>query len=162
SWATPVRLTSGPDLEVTPSLAVNKDGTFDLVYEHRVAPGATPGGPALDQPIGAPVSARVGTSHVRMLPELGFTTPLHVVASGFAPSGTEVLGQATSVNRGMAGTNVLVQYSREGTDKANLGSQVIYLGPGRSYDLAHAFPVVPGKQDFVVKLTAQDFSDEAV
>ena len=90
-------------------------------------------------------------------------TDIEDIPRRMAPTGAEIAGEATIVNRGMVGTEVLIEYVRLGSPvNTPLGSQTIFLGPGRSYDFSQSFPVLEGKQTFEVQLTAVGHTDEMV
>ena len=83
------------------------------------------------------------------------------VANDLQPTGAEVVGDATIVNRGMVGSDVRIEYYRLGAaGDTQLGARTIFLGPGRSFDFSAFFPVIEGKQTFEVRLIALGYDDE--
>jgi subtilase family serine protease len=172
TWSQPVRLTSGDGFEVGHALAVdmadNGEPVYQVVYEKRAAPGDTPGG-SLDQPVGTPTQGDVGTSSVRMLPELGYLRGLAFtggdgVLSSLAASGTEAVGEAVVVNRGPVGTVVQIGYL-SGPSAANqqeFAAETVYLGPGSTYALKKGFPVLVGSNTYSVQLHAVTSEEQEV
>jgi hypothetical protein len=171
AWSRPQRLTSSDQLEFTPSLAIDTDGTYQVVY-HAVSPATTsfspppPPAPPPDHPVGIPGIDGVGTSSVRLLPELGFTQPLsfpqhepvfvnHQTLGNGAVSGTQLEARAQIVNRGPVGTPVLIEYFDGDPNQGGVivDSQKIFLGAGNTYDLKHNFLVHPGKATYAVRLS---------
>src|SRR5262249_39968818 len=134
TWSPPVHLTDenplpadadlppGHDLVFAPSVALDTDGRFQVVFETMAAPdNNNPRPPPQDQPAGMPTSGAGGTSSVRQLPELAFTHALFFpnreplpqnagLPGDGAASGSAVTGEAQITNRGPAGTSVLLEY----------------------------------------------------
>src|SRR5262249_13191387 len=143
TWTSPVRATSGEGvLKFNPALAVDTDGSMQVVYESRTAKGSQPGPAPLDPPVGAPAGAGVGTSLVRPRPELGFTRNLTFPFRDSAPSGSKITGEATIINRGPVGTHVKIEYfdSVPGPKTVPFATRTIFLGPNSTYDLSQPFP----------------------
>jgi hypothetical protein len=88
TWSSPLPLTSanpqapgsnrptGTNLPVAPSVAIDTDGRYQVVYQAEAAPSASPSAPPTDQPVGVPSSTGVGTSSVRQAPNLIFSQPM--------------------------------------------------------------------------------------
>jgi hypothetical protein len=162
-------LPAGADIPFAPSAAIDSNGLYQVVYEQVAAPGNNNPGPGpQDQPVGNPVSAGVGTSSFRLLPELAFSREMFFVNRNPAPqgsplventaaSGSQVVAQAQVVNRGAAGDQVLLQYfdglPGSGTETL-VGSQTITLTPGQSYDISHAFTILPGTETYAIRASA--------
>src|SRR5262249_2676632 len=79
-----------------------------------------------------------------------------------AASGTQATADAEIINRGIAGSNVTIQYYNGDPSQGGtlLGSQTIYLSPGQSYDVQHAFTVLPGSNTYSIKLVAPNNQEE--
>jgi hypothetical protein len=160
-WSLPTQLTFGDIQELSPTIAFDVDEgdepVLQLLY-HQKQPLDRPAAPIPPTTSdGVPMKSDVNASRLRALPELGFSRPLTFPAVTMAPAGSETPGEATVVNRGLAGTEVLVKYSRTlGAQTTRLDTQTIFLGPGRSFDLAYPFIVEAGNQTFSVEVTAVD------
>ena len=161
TWSAPIRLTSGDDLEFAPSVAVDTDGTYQVVYEKATAPvpaapGEPPPSPA-DPAVGMPTAGEVGTSSVQLLPELGFSREMGFPNRSLAPSGTEAVATARIVNHGPAGDNVLIQYFEDSAATSGpevVGSEEIFLAPGSEHEISHSFVAASGPATYSMKLTA--------
>jgi hypothetical protein len=157
TWSRPIRLTSGEDIEVTPSLAVDVDDTYQVVFEQRVSPLDPPPSIQGDPTVGVVTAGRVGTSHVEMLPELGFSRAMAFGGSDMAASGTESVATARIVNRGPVGDDVLIEYIEDSADTGGplvVASETILLAPGAEYEIVHPFIVAAGSATYSVQLTA--------
>jgi hypothetical protein len=168
AWSPPAPLTAGnplipgssrptgTNIQFEPSVALDTDGRFQVVYSVVAAPGADPSPPRQDPPVGNPMSGGAGGSSARLFPQLAFTGPLALIANGAtaadaAPSGSTVIGQAQLVNRGMAGDSVRLDFYYDST---LLGSQTISLGPGQSHLISHAFVIGSGSHTYAIRATA--------
>jgi len=163
TWSAPIRLTSGEDLEFDPSVAVDTDGTYQVVYEKATAPVPAPPGEsessasAADPAVGMPTSGEVGTSSVQRLPELGFSREMGFPNRSLAPSGTEAVATARIVNHGPAGDNVLIEYFEDSAATSGpevVGSEEIFLAPGSEYEISHSFVAASGPTTYSMELTA--------
>jgi hypothetical protein len=157
-------LPTGTNLPFAPSVALDSDGRFQVVYEVVAAPGANPSPPRPDLAVGNPVSgAEVGTSSVRYLPQLSFAQPLVFLnhnpqSAPVATSGTQVTAVAQLLNTGPAGDQVYLDYF-DGIPGSGseilLGSETIYLAAGQTFNITHAFLVRPGKHFYAIRATAR-------
>ena len=75
-----------------------------------------------DPTVGVPAAGSVATSHVELLPELGFLREMAFGGADRAASGTESVATARIVNRGPAGDDVLIEYLE---DSAATGGPVV-------------------------------------
>src|SRR5262249_9091009 len=57
TWTDPIRLTSDPNLELKPSLAVDTDGSYQVIYEMQTPVNQIPGRPGIAAPVDPPVGA---------------------------------------------------------------------------------------------------------
>ena len=157
TWSEPIRLTSGENIEVTPSVAVDTDGTYQVVYESQATPVPLGLSSQADPAVGVPTAGSVGTSHVELLPELGFLREMAFPYATKAASGAECVATARIVNRGPAGDSVLIEYIEYRAAAGGpvvVGSETILLGPGSEYEIAHPFTVAAGLVDYSIRLTA--------
>ena len=167
-WAGAAKLTASTDIESAPSLAVDTDGSFALVHEAQTValpavqvPGLpeTPPLPTTPNLTGTPINLGtgpgVGTNLLQSRPELSFSRPLAFPYQDKAAIGSQTIGEATLVNTGLAGDNVRIDYiSITGGVETVIGTQTIFLAPGSTFDIAHAFPVKQGSADYAVRVTA--------
>lgn len=156
TWSKPMRLTSSEDLEITPSLAVDVDGTYQVVYEKRETPLVITPSVQADPAVGVPTAGSVGTSHVELLPELSFSREMAFEGADAAPSGTESVATARIVNRGPAGDDVLIEYLEDSIATGGptlVGSDTISLAAGSEYEVAHSFAVAAGPATYSIRLT---------
>jgi hypothetical protein len=162
-WSTPFQVTDNPDVAVEPTLAVDTNGKFDVAYDHQVPVGSQAAGGATDPTItGLSVAGTVMTSSITPLPELSFTRPMSFPYQSKAASGTQATADAEIINRGPVGSDVTIQFynglpSQGGT---LLGSQVIHLSAGQSFDVQHAFTVLAGSHVYAIKLMAPGNQEE--
>jgi len=157
TWARPIHLTSGEGIEVTPSLAVDVDDTYQVVFEQRVSPLNPPPSIQNDPAVGVLTAGRVGTSRVEMLPELGFSRGMAFGGADAAASGTESVATARIANRGPAGDYVLIEYFEDSADTGGplvVASETILLAAGAEYEIVHPFIVAIGPATYSVRLTA--------
>jgi hypothetical protein len=188
TWSAPAPLSNDHGLKYAPAVAVDTDGTFQTVFETRADPGTSmlvngqsepitaPGtnmsvadylaqpGPQAKQ-VGMSVSSRVGTTSIKPAPELGFSQALTFDSQTMVPSGAAVTGHAQVHNRGLAGTYVDIQYfdGIPGAGGVPVDSiDKIYLGPGHSFDINHAFKIKPGNGNYSILVTAVDKNDQPV
>ena len=176
TWSKPFPLTASTLIEVRPSLAVDTNGDYALVYEiDQPIIAATPPLPDSPQyfpvpfpdlppvdfpdavptvPLPVPVADDVGTAKVGVLPELAFTRPMVFPFMDKAASGAKALAEATIINRGAKTTEVAIE-----TLDITAGGQVvldrrrIVLGPGSTYDISHEFVVLPGERTYAFRIT---------
>ena len=163
AWSQPFELTNNPDAAIEPTLAVDTNGKLEVAYDHQVPLGSTAGGSATDPTIsGLTVAGSVMTSSIAPLPEFSFTRAMSFPYQSNAASGTQATADAEIINRGIAGSDVTIQFynglpSQGGT---LLGSQMVYLSPGQSYDVQHAFMVLPGSHVYAINLVAPNGQEE--
>jgi hypothetical protein len=178
-WSAPMRLTNdsnplnyggpppGSNLPVAPSVAVDTNGSYQVVYEMATAAANNnPGMGTLDVPIGIPAVGGAGTSNDQLAPELYFSQPMffpyrnvapnggNTIENGAAP-GTQVTAEAQIVNRGLTQDNVELDFfdglPGSGTQ---VGSETISLAPGQTYDISFPFTVLAGTQTYSIQATA--------
>ena len=154
-WSAPTRLTSTTDLTMAPSLAIDANGAFDVLYADQVAKGAAGPAGVSDMPVGVPMAPGVGSSSMAVLPELTFSNGLFFPLQDSAAVGTNTTGQATIVNRGLAPALVTINwYSGTPDNGTLLGTAKITLGAGKSYDFVQPFPVAAGQQTYSVQVSS--------
>ncbi len=160
TWSRPFRLTDG-EVEVTPSLAIDTDGTYQLVYEEQAFVGGNPSpapeanAPAGAPSVGVPTAGNVGTSSTAMLPEFSFSRRINFPGADKAPGGALVAADAQIINRGPVGDEVLVEYIiGDLMSPTDVESETIFLGPGSRYDVNHLFQIQPGDTQYSIRLTA--------
>ena len=163
TWTRPFRLTNG-DVEVTPSLAIDTDGTYQLVYEENSfisAPSSAPNASLAAElsfapPVGVPAVGNVASSSTAMLPELSFSRMLNFPLNSKASVGTLETADGQIINRGPVGDSVLIEYiTGDINSPTTIESETIFLGPGGRFNIHHDFVVQPGQADYSVRLTAQ-------
>ena len=178
TWSAPAPLTAGnplltgsrqptgTNIQFAPSVAVDTDGRYQVVYEVVAAPGAKPSPPRQDPPVGNPMTGAAGASSGRMLPQLAFAQPMSfayrdpassgTAVSNGAASGSKVIAQAQIVNRGLAGDSVRLDYFDGLPDQGGilLGSETIYLAPGQVFTIAHPFIVGSGTHTYAIRAVA--------
>jgi hypothetical protein len=177
-WSPPAPLTAGnpmvpgshqstgTNIQFAPSVAIDTDGRYQVVYAVNAAPGAATSPPRQDPSVGNPMSGTAGGSSTRMFPELAFSQALlfayrnpassgSAVSNG-APSGSTVMAQAEIVNRGLGGDSVRLDFfdGLPGSGGNLLGSQTIYLGPGQTYAINYPFVVGMGSHTYAIRATA--------
>jgi hypothetical protein len=189
SWSTPTALSNDHGLKYAPAVAVEKDGTYETVFETKpdptptmlvggqsvpiMAPGTSTPVSAFLQPPGPKdntigqlaVGGRVGMSSIKPAPELGFSQALTFASQPTATSGMRATGQAQIFNRGLVGTYVDIQYFDGIPGKGGVavdGEDKIYLSAGNTYNVAHAFKVLPGTSSYSILVTAVDNNDQPV
>ena len=160
-WARPFQVTSGGDLEIKPSLAVdvvNGQQAYQVMYEAEVARGDTPAAPTLDAPVGAPAANGVGSSSMKLAPEFSFTKGIFFpFASDELTAGTHQAANAQIVNRGPSGGQVRVEFfsgPAGGSNPTKVGEQVVTLAAGSTLDLSQVFTILPGAADYSIRLTS--------
>jgi GEVED domain/CARDB len=159
----PLTSTDGNEFPFTPALAVDTDGTYQLVYERRTPPASElPGFPVLlghpdgDPAFDAPVAGTVVTSSYAPLPDFGFARSFAFEHRSEAPSGRLAKGTAVVMNRGRAGDLVTVEYVNQlgpGSYEV-VGSRQIYLAPGATYEVSHDYPTLLGETTYGMRLIA--------
>ncbi|MEM7313604.1 MAG: GEVED domain-containing protein, partial [Planctomycetota bacterium] len=163
-WSDPFTLSAqdGNQLPFAPSMAVDIDGEYQLVYEMRDAPvspfsdfpitsGHPDGYPAFE----APTMGNVVSSSYAILPELGFSKPVHAVpVQNTSVSGSRVLGQAVVTNSGLEAASVDVEYVFEDDNGVlqALSTDTITLSPGSDYAASYSFRVLPGTRNYGIRL----------
>ena len=168
-WSQPLALSStdGNVFPMSPSLAVDANGEYQLVYEMRTAPVSTltsidptftfprlEGHPDGDPPFEAPFGGGVGSSSYQALPEFGFLQPF-AFSQEHAVAGLMAEGTAIVANRGLIGDLVRIDYVRQiGGAYAVLETDTVYLAPGGSYAAGFDFPVSNGTQVYGIRLTS--------
>ncbi len=96
------------------------------------------------------------TASIPVLPELGFETPLAFTNfQHSAPSGSKVDATARVTNRGLTGTHVRIDYFTNGQIESD-ATQNVYLSPGNSIPLSHAYRIEPGLTEYAVVVSALD------
>jgi hypothetical protein len=160
-WAEPVRLSADAELSFTPSLAIDTDGTHQLVYEMQEAPKigfwdeVPRPDPLVSPAIGLPASGGVVTGSLQPLPEFGFTRGLHFHEQDDATAGQTAIGRATILNSGLAVDDVLVEFLHgDIASPVVVGSVWVKLAPGSSYEASHPFPVNQGENQYHIRLTS--------
>jgi hypothetical protein len=146
-WSTPKQLTQGTTVEQYPSVAFEPDGTVQVLYE-IVEPGTSSG--TLEA---SPMAPNVGGATASILPELGFVGGLEFGDRDSAVAGSTSRGTATIVNRGLAPTTALVEFTRDG---AALASRSVLLAPGQTFDVAYDYTIVAGAAEYGVRLSTTD------
>lgn len=161
TWSTPIKLTTNPDIEIKPTLAIDTDGTYQLAYQDVVPVNNIPGRPSIqaspDVPVGLPAVQNVGTASIKVRPELSFSNPIFFpFVNSQAPSGSTLDANAQIVNHGPAGDNVIVEYFANASAgaPAKVGQETVFLAAGDTHNLSHAFTILPGAADYSVKLSA--------
>ena len=166
AWSTPDPLTSTSNLTLAPSLAVDTDGRFQVLYDHIVPQSngqtRTPAPPTLEPQVGVPLVPGVGSTSFALLPQLAFGSQLGFPvldsgskdAAGLGISGNS-MGQAVIVNRGQAAAQVTIDaYVGMPATGTKIGTQQITLSAGASYHYSQMFPISAGMQTYSVLLTS--------
>jgi hypothetical protein len=97
----------------------------------------------------------VVTGSLQPLPEFGFSKALHFNEQDLATAGQTAIGRATSVNSGLAAEEVLIEVPHGDLASPDVvGSILVHLAPGSSYDASHPFPVNAGQNQYDIRLTA--------
>lgn len=160
-WSPPIQLTKGEQLEVDPVLAfdtsvpTNGQPMLQLLFDQKQELFSsetlpTPAGGSTD---GIPMSGSLNGSRLAALPELTFSRSWVFPGQDKAATGTEVTGEATILNHGLAETEVNIRFVRL-EDGVQLNQRTIVLGPGREYRIEQSIPIVDGKQTIKVQLFA--------
>ncbi len=169
TWSQPFTLSStdGDVFPMSPSVAVDTNGEYQLVYEMRTAPISTlpsidpsftfpllEGHPDGDPQFDAPFGSGVGSSSYQALPEFGFLQPF-AFPQDDAVTGLTAVGTAVVTNRGLIGDSVRIDYVRQtaGTYTV-LDSDTVYLAPGESYAAGFDYPVGSGTRIYGIQLTS--------
>ncbi len=163
-WLPPSALTYDPTFEFAPSLAIDEQDVFVLVYEQLNVPGPDGGkgeaGPAAadDNEVGPPTAAGAISRMVEPLPELRFTSAANFGGSEVAPSGNERLLASQLTNLGMAETDVIVQFFDEipGEQSTPTEKLSLHLASGQQRDLYLPVAVQPGPRTYCVTAMAVD------
>jgi hypothetical protein len=152
AWSTPMQLTQGSTIEQRPSVAVEPDGKMQVLYE--VAQAGTGDAPATDAP---PMAEGVGGTTAVALPEIGFTKHLDFDEEQLAIAGATSTGRATVVNRGLATTDVSIEYLRGPLEAPTvLGTRTVRLSPGATFDASFDYPIVQGDELYSVRISTAD------
>jgi streptogramin lyase len=180
-WSTPVRLTNdnafapgdaappSTNLPLYPSVALDTNGNYDVVYDDEAAPGSTVSSTNTDQPIGMPVSGNVGSNSEPALPEITFTSPMNfrydepadangagTILNG-AVSGGQAEADAQVTNIGLVADQVQLDYYDGVPGQSGavvVASQTISLAPGQTYDIQQPFLVLPGSNTYSIEATS--------
>lgn len=166
AWSTPDPLTSTSNLTLAPSLAVDTDGRFQVLYDHIVPQSngqpRTPAPPTQEPQVGVPLEPGVGSTSFALLPQLEFASQLGFPAldsgskdaAGLGVSGNS-MGQAIIVNRGQNAAQVTIDaYVGMPATGTKINTQQITLSPGASYHYSQMFPISAGTQTYSVLLTS--------
>jgi CSLREA domain-containing protein len=161
TWTAPAPLTVNAIHEVAPTLAIDQDAsnqrTLQVLFAQKQPLGVPPLSPPPVNSDGLPTAGNVGGNRLPALPELSFTRPILVPAVQLAPTGSEVVTEATIANSGLAGTHVLIEYARMVNNKETLlSSRTVFLGPGRNLVVREPVSVESGKQTIQMTLTPLD------
>ena len=168
-WSPPFALSStdGNVFPMSPSLAFDAQGKYQVVYERRTAPISTlpnvdptftfpfsEGHPDGDPQFDAPFGGGVGSSSYQALPEFGFLQPF-AFPQDDAVAGLTAEGTAVVTNRGISGDWVRIEYVRQSAGTYTvLDSDTVYLAPGESYVAGFGYPVSHGSRIYGVQLTS--------
>ena len=152
AWSKPIQLTQGTTIEQRPSVAVEPDGQFQVLYE--IAQPGEGDAPAIDAP---PMASGVGGTTAAALPEIGFTRQLDFNEENLAISGATATGSATVINRGLATTDVTIDYLSGSVDGPTvLSTRTVRLSPGATFDASFDYPIVAGEEVYSVRLSTAD------
>jgi len=129
-WTDPVKLTSTADATRQPTVAVETDGTMQVVYASRAFPTLNDDSPAPAVLSGKSIAGvdnllgdGVATASFAPLPELTFTKPLAFAGGGTAAIGTDAMGMATIANTGLADDTVTIDWYRGTTSTGTIGAR---------------------------------------
>lgn len=155
-WTAPTPLTSTTDLTLSPSVAVDTNGNYQVLYHDRVAAGAAQpavGATAAQTPVGVPLASGVGSSSVAEAPNLVFSNGLHFPFQDNAVAGSSITGFATILNNGLAPAQATVD-SFVGLPNGGtmINSRQITLAPGDTFQYSQAFPISAGQQTYSVQV----------
>ncbi len=170
NWSRPFALSStdGNVFPMSPSLAIDTNGEYQLVYEMREAPESDlhvqfpgvdpmpilPGHPDGDPAFNAPLGSGVRSSSYQLQPELGFMQNFGFADQDLGISGQTARGSAIVLNRGLVGDDLQVQYVQQTTPGSYsiLFTDSIYLAPGQSYSASFDYPVAVGTRTYGIRL----------
>jgi hypothetical protein len=163
TWSRPFRLSSG-EMESTPSLAIDADGSYKLVYEDRSFVGAPSpqAGPivAAAPPVGMPIAGSVGSTSTAPLPEFSFSRGISFSGTSTAAALATLASDAQVINRGPVGDDVLIEYLVGDQRESNVvASETMHLGPGGRFDVRYPFRVMSGDALYSIRLTALSGSE---
>jgi len=152
AWSKPIQLTQGTTIEQRPSVAVEPNGKFQVLYE--VAEIGTGDAAASGN---SPMVAGVGGTTAEARPELGFTKGLDFDEETLAVAGMTTPGRATIINRGLATTDVLIEYRRGPLNAPTvLSTRSVRLAPGATFDASYDYTMVGGEQLYSIRLSTTD------
>jgi hypothetical protein len=158
-WDKATRVTGGAEIESNPSLAIDTDGKYQLVFDQRdpqMLEGmeTLPWGTSLPavQIGGLQSSDLVGSNVVQGKPELGFFRAFNFANADKAPVGSQIIGDATIINTG-GPAQVLIEYLDLTSGQVVLGSQTVTLKAGAKYEIRRAFTVGNGPRSYGVRIS---------
>jgi CARDB/Dockerin type I domain len=154
AWSTPSQLTDDPNVPIEPTLAVDGNGKFQVLYDNTLPFDGISNGNPTDPSVGAPLAPGVASSSVQALPQFGFTSGLTFANTSAAPTGSTATGTAIVVNRGFASAPVTISaYVGLPGSGTLIKSQTITLSPGSTFNVSQLFTVATGSQTYSIELT---------
>jgi hypothetical protein len=113
-----------------------------------------------------PTAGNVGSSSVAPRAQIefsqGLSFPFEDAATqgastqvSTAVSGADLDGRATIINRGLVSDRVAIEFfsNQPGPVVSPDSAQVITLAPGESFNIAHAFHILPGEHTYAIRAT---------
>ncbi|MCA9197526.1 MAG: hypothetical protein KDA87_08315 [Planctomycetales bacterium] len=158
-WSSPVQISQSDALEIAPVLAIDQTARqgdrWQVIYDQRMPLGSSEPvpPPSSTSSDGIPLTGNVSGQRLQALPEFAFSKPFRFAGIDHAAIGSNVLGQATIVNQGLAASPVRIDMVRL-EDNITLQSRQATLGPGGQFDWLELISVTPGKQTIALRLTA--------
>lgn len=143
-------LTSDSDVGVrNPTVAIEADGTHQVVLETRPLPGAAQATPtSIVQSVGVPLAGPAMSQSVALAADFGIVRDIAFLQTG-AATGTSIPAGARIANNGLADGTVELQWTEDGVVAF---TETLVLIAGEALDVTHDFVIASGAHQYGLTL----------